>query len=235
MTLPQVDAALAAQQLAAQQLAAQQLAAQQLAAQQLAAQQLAAQQLATPLDPRECADALIAAGGNRSLAAERLNRLYQLPPHTIVPSSLTGAIASDAEASDMVARHLRTVMMFDAYDMLAKVALAVQGTLETIEPKDAVRAYEAITRLLTELTDNKTTTTNLNITQVAMNMLPPHVRSAVLALVQGEAPGSASANEAASSLQSSSPSLQSSSRFAGESTADRGDWAPIARSEASGE
>ena len=219
MTLPQADATLTA------------------------AQQLATQPLATPLDPRECADALIAAGGNRSLAAERLNRLYQLPPHTIVPSSLTGAIASDAEASDMVARHLRTVMMFDAYDMLAKVALAVQGALETIEPKDAVRAYEAITRLLTELTDNKTTTTNLNITQVAMNMLPPHVRSAVLALAQGEATGGASAPAYTladapagdDSLQSSSPSLQSSSRFAGESTADRGDWASIARSEASGE
>lgn len=143
------------------------------------------------LPAQEAVDALIAAEGNSHLAAERLGVTTQV---------LVASIAQDSTAQSSLNAQLRTLTTLQAFDTLRSAKAISDQMIADLDPADFVKFYAAMVKEVASLTDDHTSTQNINVTEVVLRMLPPEARSAMLALIGGGgdgSPGSAQSDEAA--------------------------------------
>lgn len=131
------------------------------------------QQTLLPADM--CVDALVAAEGNSNLAAERLH---------ITPQVLVASIAQDPSAQASLNSQLRTLTTLMTFDTMRLAQAVVGEMMSNMEPGEFAKFFTDLTRQVTALTDSHETTQNINVSEVALKMLPPHVRAAVLAFAQ---------------------------------------------------
>lgn len=121
-------------------------------------------------------DALIALEGDKFAAAERLG---------ISPGQLVAAIAADPQAPITLNAQLRTLATLKAFQSLHLASVVLDASLGELEPRDLVKLVSSLSDQLQRFTDDKTSTQNVNITEVALRMLPVGVREAMLTLVSG--------------------------------------------------
>ena len=126
---------------------------------------------------QEAIDALIAAEGDKFRAAETLG----LGSDGVAAAKLTAIIASDPQANLSLTERLRTLTILATFDTLQKVKISLEASLGEIEPADLVKLFSALTTSLERLSDAKVSTQNINVTEIAMRMLPADVREAIIA------------------------------------------------------
>lgn len=127
----------------------------------------------TLLPASTCVDALVAAEGNSALAAERLG----VPTQVLIAS-----IAQDPSAQASLNAQLRTLTTLMTFDTLRLSNAIVGEMMQGMEPADFAKFYTNLIQQTAALTDSHETTTNVNVTEIMLKMLPPEVRSAVLTL-----------------------------------------------------
>lgn len=135
---------------------------------------------ATTLLPAQiCVDALVAAEGNMNLAAERLG----VKQHTLVAS-----IAADPTAQSNLNAQLRALTTLHTFDSLRLAKVLIGDMMAEMEPDTFAKFYVQLVQQVGTLTDDKTSTQNINITEVVMKMLPPNARDALMRLVSAADP-----------------------------------------------
>lgn len=110
------------------------------------------------------------------LAAERLH----VGQHTLVAS-----IAADPTAQSSLNAQLRALTTLHTFDTLRLAKVLVQEMMANMEPDAFARFYTQLVAQTAALTDSHETTSNINITEVVLKMLPPNAREALLAIVGG--------------------------------------------------
>lgn len=135
--------------------------------------------------------AIVFAEGDQLLAAERLG---------CNPADLISAIATDPTALEILNRQLRTLTTLQTFDISRRAQIVLKAELGSLEPQDLVKLLTQSNSLLGTLTDDKTTTQNINIVEHVMRQLPPNVREAVAALVEASASQPPSASTSTFSL-----------------------------------
>lgn len=133
----------------------------------------------TILPAQTAVDALIAAEGNMHLAAERL----QVPQHVLVAS-----IAQDPTAQASLNSQLRALATLHTFDTLRAAKVLVESMMVDMEPADFAKFYNSLVQQVATLTDSHESTHNINVTEVMMKMLPPHVRDAFTRIIESPAP-----------------------------------------------
>ena len=123
-------------------------------------------------------DTLIQANGDAHLAAERLH---------VSKQELIAAITQDTLANETLQRQLRTLTLLGAYELFDQTKLVYLANLVDMPPKELAKTLTTLIGLLTALTQQNTTTANINVTEVVLRMLPPEARQAleVLSLPSG--------------------------------------------------
>jgi hypothetical protein len=138
----------------------------------------------TLLPAETCIEALIVAGGNVHLAAERL---FGVGSHG--PAMLTASIAQDPLAIESLQTQLRTLTMLQAFDALHEARTLLPTVLSELEPKDFANYYLKLVDHMREFTTpDAGPATPQDALARLINMLPPAARRAFMTLV---APGSA--------------------------------------------
>lgn len=130
-----------------------------------------------------CIEALVQAGGNTHLAAERL--FGQNPNAT---AWLVASIAQDPLAQDTLNAQLRTLTTLQAFDSLNSAKALLDVVLTDLDPEDFTKFYSALLAQIAQLTAPSTTARSLDASQLAellMSRMPPHVRRRFLELVEG--------------------------------------------------
>lgn len=133
------------------------------------------QQEMSTLTAAEALAALMRAGGNQRLAAEKLG---------VNTAELISAIASDPGAINTAQSYAKTLLVLQTLDNMQLAGDAFRAALTEMDPKDVGRSYTDIAKLLADLTDDKTSTLNINQTELVMRLLPSDVKDAVLRVVQ---------------------------------------------------
>jgi len=121
-----------------------------------------------------CVDAIVAAGGDVALAAERLH---------IDSTVIIASIASDPTAPPRLAAQLRTLSILHMYDTFRKTKLLMDASLPELEAPDMAKFYSDMAKQVATITDDKTNTTNLNVYQEVAASLPPAARHALSEIV----------------------------------------------------
>lgn len=121
-----------------------------------------------------CVDALVAAEGNSKLAAERLH----VPQHVLVAS-----IAADPTAQSNLNAQLRALTTLTTFDTLRAAKAMVDAMIPEMDPADFAKFYVQLVQQVGTLTDTHESTTNVNITEVVLKMLPPNARDALMRIV----------------------------------------------------
>lgn len=114
--------------------------------------------------------------GNLPLAAERL--------HMTEPDILI-ALSNDPQALELLTRHLKMKVLMDTFKNLQFVSEVVISQTETSEYADDIKAMTAYSNLFVELTKQSPSslmTTNVNVFERTMAMLPKDVRDSVSVL-----------------------------------------------------
>lgn len=130
----------------------------------------------------EAIRAVVQAEGDQLLAAERLS---------CTVAELVAAIASDPAATGILNQQLRTLQTLQAFNTNRLASIMLNASLGDLEPKDLAKTVVQTADLVVRLTDSHTQTTNINIVEQTLRMLPPEIRDAVTQLI--ELPATASA------------------------------------------
>lgn len=133
----------------------------------------------TLLPAQTCVDALVQYGGNIHLAAEKL--------HT-TESIMTASIAADPVAHQSLTAQLRTMSTLMTFDMLRTAKVMMDSVMTELEPQDFMKFYLKLMDTFNAATapsQSGNPTTNINIQEHVISMLPPHVRQALVALKGG--------------------------------------------------
>src|SRR5262245_16135048 len=119
---------------------------------------------------RAALQAIVAAQGNIEVAAEIL--------HTS-PSALIAAIVVDENNYDTLQKYLRTFSLIRSFTLLDSLHTALTSELAegSLRGREIAKAYTDTAALVDRLTDNHTTTTNVNVFETVMKTLPPRVQS----------------------------------------------------------
>src|SRR6266568_3834914 len=104
----------------------------------------------TLLPAETCIEALVQAGGNTALAAERLFGPPDHCPNAI--AYLTASIAQDPTAQDSLNAQLRTLTTLQAFDTLNAAKALIDANLIDLEPADFVKFYTALVQQVAALT-----------------------------------------------------------------------------------
>lgn len=137
----------------------------------------------TLLPAETCIEALVVAGGNTALAAERLFGADN--PNAV--AYLTASIAQDPLAQENLNAQLRALSTLAAFDALNQARALLPAYVTDLEPQDFVKYFSG---LLTQLQNFTAASASPATPQDAMQRLilalPPEARRAFLTLV---APG----------------------------------------------
>lgn len=128
-----------------------------------------------------CIEALVTAGGNTRLAAERL---FGQSAHAT--AYLVASIAQDPLAQENLNAQLRTLTTLQAFDSLNAAKALLDIVLTDLDPADFAKFYSALLTQVTALTA-PTSTRALDASQLAellMSRMPPHFRTRFLELVE---------------------------------------------------
>jgi hypothetical protein len=131
----------------------------------------------TLIDADTAVEALIRAEGNVNLAAEHLH-----VPREVI----TASIAINPGAQESLNMQLRTLTTLYAFDTLRSVKALMDQTVVDLDPADRARLYRELTQVVRELTaPTQTNSANpATLAEIALRMLPPEARKAVIALAQ---------------------------------------------------
>lgn len=135
---------------------------------------------------REAIKIVLEQCGNLSAAADKLNRVHDLPPDDkLKPQDVQALIADDMPALQKAIRASITVQLYTMMDLA--VAKAVES-IPHLEPGESIRGLSQLTNLLSALTDDKTSTVNLNVEEyVWKHELTPETRQIMAQLKALEA------------------------------------------------
>lgn len=133
--------------------------------------QSSSQQTLLPADI--CVDALVQAEGNSHLAAEKLGVTTQI---------LIASIAQDPSAQASLNAQLRTLTTLMTFDTLRLSKAVVGEMMSEMEPADFAKFFTSLIQQTAALTDSHESTTNVNVTEIMLKMVPPAVRQAILTL-----------------------------------------------------
>lgn len=153
----------------------------------------------TMLPSMMCVDALVAAAGNVRMAAEQLG---------VKPETLIASIAQDPAAEATLNAQLRTLTSLHTFDTFRMAKMLIDNAMTDMEPKDLARFFSDLARQISEITDNKTTTHNVNIAEYVMRSLSPEARDALMALAPALASGGSGLGVGGSSPGSGSSGLR---------------------------
>lgn len=138
----------------------------------------------TLLPAEQCIEALIVAGGNTHLAAERL---FGTDPNAT--ALLTASIAQDPLALESLNAQLRTLTTLQAFDAMHQARNLLPMAISELEPKDFVRYYTQLVTTMREFTEPVATPTAPGDSLVKLlNLLPPEARRAFLTLAGRDLP-----------------------------------------------
>ena len=127
----------------------------------------------------ECVEALIKAGGNTALAAERM---FGDDPNAI--PSLIASIAQDPLAQESLNAQLRTLTTLRAFDALTQAQVLLPSILTDLEAADFVRFYTQLIKNVSDLaTASATPAQPSDAISKLLEALPPEGRRAFMALV----------------------------------------------------
>lgn len=136
------------------------------------------------LPAEDCIEALIVAGGNVHLAAERL-----FGPGSHGPALLTASIAQDPLAIQALNAQLRTLTTLQAFDALHEARVLLPAVLQELEPKDFANYYLKLVQSMREFTEpTDAPATPGDALARLINMLPPDARRAFMVLVDTPPP-----------------------------------------------
>lgn len=131
------------------------------------------------LPAEQCIEALIIAGGNVHLAAERL-----FGPGANGPAMLTASIAQDPLALESLNAQLRTLTTLQAFDALHEARVLLPSVLAELEPKDFANYYLKLVQSMREFTEPSDAPTSPGDALARLiNLLPPDARRAFMVLV----------------------------------------------------
>lgn len=135
------------------------------------------QQTLLPADV--CIEALVIAGGNTYLAAERL---FGNAPEAV--ANLVASIAQDPLAQESLNAQLRTLTTLRAFDALTQTSLLLPAVLSELEAPDFVKFHASLLKQVSDLTSAQINQPNPAdaITRL-IQALPPDARRAFLTLV----------------------------------------------------
>ena len=119
-----------------------------------------------------------------ALAAERLGT---------TKSDLIASICSDPQGLTVLSQQLRTMTLVNTFEMLRETQLVYQASLPELDPADLAKTVVALATLVQSMTASTATTTNVNMTEVVLKMLPPEARRALMTLAQDDGPRSTTA------------------------------------------
>jgi len=145
------------------------------------------QQQQTILPAETCIEAVIQAGGNTRLAAERL-----FPRQNNALANLTASIAQDPLATSRLNDQLRTLVTLQAFDTLNATKVGLDMMIAELKPTEYVKFYLALTTVVTSLTAPFANAANAADVQAAnpaliaeqlLKLLPPQARRAFMTLV----------------------------------------------------
>lgn len=143
----------------------------------------------TLLPAEICIEAVIQAGGNTRLAAERL--FGPASPNAL--ANLTASIAQDPLAIGRLNEQLRTLTMLQAFDSLNATKVGLDNMIAELKPAEYVKFYLALTTVVTQLTaapppsiaNGSASANPALIAEQLLNQLPPQARRAFMTLVGG--------------------------------------------------
>jgi hypothetical protein len=124
---------------------------------------------------------LVRASGNLHLAAERLRT---------TPAEIVTTIATDQRMVDQLNQTIRTTTLLGIFNTFGALQLIITQTLSDMEPDELRKLFSSMTEMIATFTDPKqSTTTNINVNEYVMRMLPPDVRKALTDVVEAETVG----------------------------------------------
>lgn len=126
------------------------------------------------LTSREAIAALVVADAHLELAADRLH---------ITPEELIALIAADMSAPAILAAQMRTWATIKMTATLAKVQRSLDAKIELLDAYDLSKTYTTLVDKVLQATDNHETTSNVNIQEVILTMLPPAAREALKQII----------------------------------------------------
>ena len=132
------------------------------------------------LSSQEACDALVLRNGDMSLAAADLN---------VSTGQMMAALAQDQANVAYLNNMMRTIMLMDAAATFKAGSEFVRTAFEDMKPEDALKGLAALATVIERLSDNHTSTSNLNLTargsfEHIMREMPPEVRRSLLVLAQ---------------------------------------------------
>lgn len=129
------------------------------------------------LTSRDAIAELVLANGDLALAAERLYG------SSSAANRLVALIAGDMSAPAMLSAQMRTLATINMFATLNKVQAELNDKVSLLDPYDLSKTYTAILDKVLAATDNHESTSNININEVVMSILPPEAREALKQLV----------------------------------------------------
>lgn len=133
----------------------------------------------TLLPAEDCVEALVVAGGNVALAAERL---FGNQPNAT--AYLMASIAQDPMASENLNNQLRTLTTLKTFDVLNQITLMLPTVMTDMEPAEFGRLFGDVLKHLSTLTTQSTRQNDpADALQRLMNTLPPTARRALVTLI----------------------------------------------------
>lgn len=133
----------------------------------------------TLLPAELCVEALVVAGGNVALAAERL---FGVQPNAT--AYLMASIAQDPMASENLNSQLRTLTTLKTFDALNQVMLYLPTVMHEMEPAEFGRLFGDILKHMSTLTlSTQRQNDPADALQRLLNTLPPTARRALVTLI----------------------------------------------------
>lgn len=115
---------------------------------------------------------LVKARGNIHLAAERTGLSH------------TTLLSAAANNMPRLQKELKARVLLDVFSITDDVKLQLKQSLHRLDPADIGKTYTTLLQILSVLTDDKTSTVNMNVQEVIYSLLPPDIREAVVELKQ---------------------------------------------------
>ena len=125
-----------------------------------------------------CVEALVIAGGNTHLAAERL---FGSTPDAV--ANLLASIAQDPMAQNSLNTQLRTLTTLRAFDALTQAQNLLPTFMADMEAADFAKFYTSLIKNVTDLATSAPVTDPSDMMQRLVQALPPDARRAFLTLV----------------------------------------------------
>lgn len=127
-------------------------------------------------DAHELISVLVASDMSLRLTSEKLK---------VPTAQIVAKIVADPSSPAILAQQLRTYAMLGMATSLAKAQTSFIQALPNLSPYDASKTYTTlIAQVLAATNPNEGMTTNINVTEVIMRMMPPEAREALKQLSQ---------------------------------------------------